>query len=208
MNEFMWDIEKSLVAEGYDTIAGVDEAGRGPLAGDVYAAAVILPFGAVIEGLDDSKKLTEKRREELFDEITATATAYGIASASVAEIAEHNILGATYIAMNRALELLPPCESEGFVALIDGNRKRGVQYAARCVVKGDSLSASIASASILAKVSRDREMRRLDAAYPAYGFAKHKGYGTAAHYAALRELGAVEVHRELFLRKFYEAEAQ
>ncbi|MDR0838566.1 MAG: ribonuclease HII [Oscillospiraceae bacterium] len=194
----MWNLEKALFEEGFSRVAGVDEAGRGPLAGDVYAAAVILPPGAVIDGLDDSKKLTERVRERLFDVIMSTATAYCVASASVAEIEERNILGATYLAMNRAIAGLGIAPD---IALIDGNRDAGIEYPCRTVVKGDSLSASIAAASILAKVSRDRYMAELDARYPGYGFARHKGYGTAEHYAAIRALGATPEHRSLFLRK-------
>ncbi|MDR0905689.1 MAG: ribonuclease HII [Oscillospiraceae bacterium] len=200
MKLHLWDIETALQAEGFRVIAGVDEAGRGPLAGDVYAAAVILPFGTVIDGLDDSKKLSENTRERLFDEITELAAAYSVASATVAEIAELNILGATYLAMNRAIAGLKITPD---ISIIDGNRNEKIEHLSRTVIKGDSLSASIAAASVLAKVSRDRYMRALDAKYPGYGFARHKGYGTAEHYAAIKKLGATPLHRELFLRKMH-----
>lgn len=196
----LWELENAVHGEGYGVVCGVDEAGRGPLAGPVCAAAVILPRGLVIEGLNDSKKLTEKRRESLYGEITSSAEAYGIAFASVEEIEELNILGATYLAMNRAIAALG---RDIDLALIDGNRNAGIEYPSRTVVKGDSLCASIAAASVLAKVTRDRYMTELDERYPGYGFAKHKGYGTKAHYAAIRELGASPVHRPSFLRKMH-----
>ena len=196
----LWELENAVHGEGYGVVCGVDEAGRGPLAGPVCAAAVILPRGLVIEGLNDSKKLTEKRRESLYGEITSSAEAYGIAFASVEEIEKLNILGATYLAMNRAIAALG---REIDLALIDGNRNAGIEYPSRTVVKGDSLCASIAAASVLAKVTRDRYMTELDERYPGYGFAKHKGYGTKAHYAAIRELGASPVHRPSFLRKMH-----
>ena len=196
----LWELENAVHDEGYGVVCGVDEAGRGPLAGPVCAAAVILPRGLVIEGLNDSKKLTEKRRESLYGEITSSAEAYGIAFASVEEIEELNILGATYLAMNRAIAALG---REIDLALIDGNRNAGIEYPSRTVVKGDSLCTSIAAASVLAKVTRDRYMTELDERYPGYGFAKHKGYGTKAHYAAIRELGASPVHRPSFLRKMH-----
>ena len=196
----LWELENAVHDEGYGVVCGVDEAGRGPLAGPLCAAAVILPRGLVIEGLNDSKKLTEKRRESLYGEITSSAEAYGIAFASVEEIEELNILGATYLAMNRAIAALG---REIDLALIDGNRNAGIEYPSRTVVKGDSLCASIAAASVLAKVTRDRYMTELDERYPGYGFAKHKGYGTKAHYAAIRELGASPVHRPSFLRKMH-----
>ena len=196
----LWELENAVHGEGYGVVCGVDEAGRGPLAGPVCAAAVILPRGLVIAGLNDSKKLTEKRRESLYGEITSSAEAYGIAFASVEEIEELNILGATYLAMNRAIAALG---RDIDLALIDGNRNSGIEYPSRAVVKGDSLCASIATASVLAKVTRDRYMTELDERYPGYGFAKHKGYGTKAHYAAIRELGASPVHRPSFLRKMH-----
>ena len=179
-------------------VCGVDEAGRGPLAGPVVAAAVILPPDARFDGLNDSKKLTEKRREELFDVICAEAAAYSIAFATPEEIDRLNILQATFLAMRRAVEglSLPP-----ELILVDGNRAPSEwRTPVRTIVKGDALSASISAASILAKVSRDREMLRLDALYPAYRFAKHKGYGTREHYAALLENGPSPVHRRTFLR--------
>ncbi len=191
------EIEDALRAEGYDIVCGVDEAGRGPLAGPVCAAAVILPRGVAIEGLDDSKKLTEKRREALYDVIIAAAEAYGVAFADVEEIEELNILGATYLAMNRAIAAL----GVGIdLALIDGNRNAGIEYPSRCIVKGDAKCVSIAAASVLAKVTRDRYMRALAEKYPGYGFERHKGYGTEAHYAAIRALGPCPEHRPSFLR--------
>ena len=178
----------------------MDEAGRGPLAGPVCAAAVMLPRGIVIDGLNDSKKLSEKRREQLYGEITAKALHWSVAFASVEEIEELNVLGATYLAMNRAIAGLGVVPE---LALIDGNRAAGVEYKTRCVVGGDGKCADIAAASIIAKVTRDWLMYQLDRQYPGYGFAKHKGYGTAAHYAAIRELGASPVHRPSFLRKMH-----
>lgn len=178
-------------------ICGVDEAGRGPLAGGVYAAAVILPEGVAIAGLDDSKKLTEKKREVLFDEITVKAAAFCIAEASVAEIEELNILNAALLAMKRAVEGLPVKPD---YALIDGDKTPNLGIRCEAVVKGDATSASIAAASILAKVSRDREMLKLAEIYTQYGFHKHKGYGTKLHYEALREHGACPVHRMSFLK--------
>lgn len=180
-------------------ICGVDEAGRGPLAGPVYAAAVILSPEYPIIGLNDSKKLSEKKREELYDIILEEAVAYSIASASVEEIETYNILGATYLAMSRAVAGLSTTPA---LALIDGNRiPPSLAIPAKTVVKGDALSESIAAASILAKVSRDRVLKELDTQYPQYGFAVHKGYGTAAHTAALRQFGPCPEHRPSFLRK-------
>lgn len=196
----LWELENALYDEGYTAVCGVDEAGRGPLAGPVCAAACILPRGLVIEGLNDSKKLTEKRREALFDPIKAQALAYGIAFATVEEIEELNILGATMLAMNRAIgQLSVPPE----LALIDGNRTQGIQVPARAVVHGDATCASIAAASILAKVTRDRYMLDMAKQYPEYGFEKHKGYGTRAHYAAIREYGPCPIHRPSFLKKLH-----
>ena len=192
----LWEIERELHAEGVGLICGVDEAGRGPLAGPVCAAAVILPPEAELPGLNDSKKLSEKKREQLFPEIQRLALAWSVAFASVEEIEERNILGATMLAMNRAisgLSLRPE------LALIDGNRNREIQVPSRCVVHGDARCASIAAASILAKVSRDRLMVELAREYPQYGFEQHKGYGTKAHYAALREYGPCPAHRPSFL---------
>ena len=196
----LWTLENEIATEGYETLCGVDEAGRGPLAGPVYAAAVILPRGLVIPGLNDSKKLPEKRRAELFDVICRQAQAYSIAFATVEEIEEKNILGATMLAMNRAIAGLG---KKPDLALIDGNRNAGIQFPSRCVVKGDAKCADIAAASILAKVSRDRVMLELAKEYPQYHFEQHKGYGTALHYAALREFGPSPVHRPSFLKKMH-----
>lgn len=196
----LWELENELYDSGISTLCGVDEAGRGPLAGPVCAAAVMLPRGIVIDGLNDSKKLSEKRREQLYGEITAKALHWSVAFASVEEIEELNILGATYLAMNRAIAGLGVVPE---LALIDGNRAAGVEYNTRCVVGGDGKCADIAAASVIAKVTRDWLMYQLDRQYPGYGFAKHKGYGTAAHYAAIRELGASPVHRPSFLRKMH-----
>lgn len=182
----------------FGVICGVDEAGRGPLAGDVYAAAVILGENHGIEGLDDSKKLSEKRRDALFDEIQERAAAWCIATASVAEIEELNILNAAMLAMQRAVEGL---QMQPAYVLVDGNRFPPLQIPGETVVKGDATSASIAAASILAKVARDRYMLGQAELYPQYGFEKHKGYGTAAHCAALREFGPCPIHRPSFLRK-------
>ena len=196
----LWVYEREAFAEGYQAVCGVDEAGRGPLAGPVCAAAVILPVGLVIDGLNDSKKLTDKKRRELYDVITQNAVSYGITMASEREIDEINILQATFLAMQRALDKL---EVRPGLALIDGNRAKDFGLPVRTIVKGDSLSASIAAASILAKVTRDRLMEELDEAYPQYGFAVHKGYGTKRHYEALREYGPCPIHRRTFLKKLY-----
>ena len=196
----MWEIENSLHAEGYRVICGVDEAGRGPLAGPVCAAAVILPEGLEIPGLNDSKKLTDKKRRELFPVIKEQAVAHGIAFASCEEIDEMNILQATYLAMERAMAQLAVKPD---IAMIDGNRAKDFGLPVRTVVKGDSLSANIAAASVLAKVTRDDLMVELAAQYPEYGFEVHKGYGTKVHYEALRTHGASPVHRMTFLKKFY-----
>ncbi len=195
----MWDIENSLFAEGVDIIAGVDEAGRGPLAGDVYAAAVILPKGLIIEGLNDSKKISEKKRDMLYDVITQNAVAWAVETASVEEIDEFNIRNATYIAMNRALESL---KTKIDYVLIDGDAIKDCKYPYSTVVKGDSKSASISAASILAKVTRDRYMLTLHEEYPEYGFDKHKGYGTALHIEMLKKYGATKAHRKTFIKKF------
>ena len=197
----LWAYEREAFADGVKLVCGVDEAGRGPLAGPVCAAAVILPPELVIPGLNDSKKLTDKKRRELYDVITAEAVSYGIAFASEKEIDEINILQATFLAMARAMEKLTP---QPELALIDGNRAKDFGLPVRTIVKGDSLSASIAAASILAKVTRDRLMEQYDEAYPQYGFAIHKGYGTKRHYEALREFGPSPIHRMTFLKKFYE----
>lgn len=194
-----YSYEIAAKENGYKFICGVDEAGRGPLAGPVCAAAVILPQGAVIEGLNDSKKLSEKKREALFDVVKETAVAWSVAFASVEEIEEHNILNATFIAMNRAIEGL---EKKADFALIDGNRvPKEIKIPCETVVKGDSLSMSIAAASILAKVTRDRFMMELDEKYPMYEFKKHKGYGTALHMDLIRKYGPSECHRPSFLKK-------
>lgn len=194
----LWEIENEIYESGVTPVCGVDEAGRGPLAGPVCAAAVMLPRGIEIPGLNDSKKLTEKQREALYDVIIDKADAFGVAFAAVEEIETLNILGATFLAMNRAIALLEPRPA---LALIDGNRSTGIEVPNRCIVKGDSKCASIAAASILAKVTRDRYMRDAAEEYPEYGFDRHKGYGTAAHYAALREHGPCEIHRPSFLKK-------
>ena len=196
----LWSIENEIYDSGLSPLCGVDEAGRGPLAGPVCAAAVILPRGLVIEGLNDSKKLSGKKRESLYDEIVAKAVAYGIAFASVEEIEEKNILEATFLAMNRAIEKLAVRPA---LALIDGNRDKGITVPARCVIGGDGKCADIAAASILAKVTRDRYMLQLAGQYPQYGFDKHKGHGTAAHYAAIRAYGPSPIHRMSFLRKMH-----
>ena len=196
----LWGLENEIYDSGISPLCGVDEAGRGPLAGPVCAAAVILPRGIVIEGLNDSKKLSEKRREALYDEIVSRALACGIAFASVEEIEEKNILEATFLAMNRAIGQLSVKPS---LALIDGNRNKGIAVPSRCVIGGDGKCADIAAASILAKVTRDRYMLEQAERFPQYGFEKHKGYGTAAHYAALREYGPSEIHRPSFLKKMH-----
>lgn len=196
----LWKFEHACYDEGYELVCGVDEAGRGPLAGPVCAAAVILPSDLKIEGLNDSKKLTDKKRRMLYDVITENAIAYGIAFASEQEIDEINILQATFLAMRRAMEQLAVQPS---IALIDGNRETDFGLPVRTIVKGDSLSANIAAASILAKVTRDRFMEEQDKLYPQYGFALHKGYGTRAHYDALRTHGICPIHRRTFLKKFY-----
>ena len=196
----MWEIEDEFYGKGCSIICGVDEAGRGPLAGPVCAAAVILPEHLQLPGLNDSKKLTDKKRRELFPLIKEQAVAYGIGFASHQEIDEINILQATYLAMERALAQLPVKPD---LALIDGNRAKDFGLPVQTVVKGDSLSANIAAASILAKVTRDDLMLEMAKEYPGYGFEIHKGYGTKAHYEALRELGPCAIHRMTFLKKFY-----
>ena len=196
----MWEIEESCRAQGFGLICGVDEAGRGPLAGPVCAAAVILPHGLEIPGLTDSKKLSDKKRRELFPVIQQEAIAYGIGLASREEIDEINILQATFLAMERALAAL---SLRPELVLIDGNREKDFGLPVKTVIKGDSLSMNIAAASILAKVTRDDLMLELAKEYPQYGFDIHKGYGTRAHYDALREYGPCPIHRTTFLRKFY-----
>ena len=192
--------ERTAAEHGFTVVCGIDEAGRGPLAGPVFAAAVILPQSVVIDGLDDSKKLSEKKRDMLFEEIKARAV-YAVASASESEIDEINILNATFLAMRRAFDALPQRPQAAFV---DGNRLPKLPVPAKAIVKGDSLSASIAAASIMAKVSRDRYMLELDKKYPEYCFAKHKGYGTKLHYEKIREYGISEVHRRTFLKELPE----
>ena len=194
----LWSIENELIDSGCGLMCGVDEAGRGPLAGPVFAAAVILPRNLRIPGLNDSKKLTEKRREILFDLITQSAIAYGVAYATEQEIEELNILNATYLAMNRAIARLKVTPE---IALIDGNRNTGIEMPSLPITGGDGLSASIAAASILAKVSRDRYMLEMAQKYPQYGFEKNKGYGTPMHYKCLREFGITAIHRKSFLKK-------
>ena len=196
----LWEIEEALMEKGITAICGVDEAGRGPLAGPVCAAAVILPDHLEIPGLNDSKKLTDKKRRELFPLIKEKAIAYGIAFASEQEIDEINILQATFLAMKRAIAQL---DGKADFALIDGNRETDFGIPCLTVVKGDSRSANIAAASVLAKVTRDLYMEELAETYPQYGFEIHKGYGTKAHYAALTEHGMCDAHRRSFLRKFY-----
>ena len=196
----LWEIENSLYAQGYTAVCGVDEAGRGPLAGPVCAGAVILPKDLEIPGLNDSKKLTDKKRRELYPIIKEQAIAWGIGFASHEEIDELNILQATYLAMSRAIQAL---EGKADFALIDGNRAKDFGIPLQTVVKGDSLSASIAAASVLAKVARDDIMLEMAKEYPEYGFEVHKGYGTKQHYEALRRFGHCPIHRMSFLKKFY-----
>lgn len=196
MTLFEYDSE---IRKLHPVIVGADEAGRGPLAGDVYAAAVILPPDLIIDGVNDSKKLTEKKREQLFDEIIEKAEAYCIATATVAEIEEINILNAAMLAMKRAIEGLG---KQYDIALIDGNKTPDIPNA-QAVVKGDATSQTIAAASILAKVARDRYMCELDIKYPEYQFSKHKGYGTKLHYDMIREHGPSPVHRISFLKKMH-----
>jgi len=194
----LWIFEKEKYSEGYIRVAGVDEAGRGPLAGPVFAACVILPDGCVINGINDSKKLTEKKREELFDIICEKAVCYNISSVDEKTIDEINILNATYLAMNKAvdgMQILPD-----FV-LIDGNSIKNMTVPHQTVVKGDAKSISIAAASILAKVSRDRYITKLAEIYPQYGFEKHKGYGTVQHNEAILKYGPSPIHRKTFLKK-------
>lgn len=192
-----YNLEAELQAQGFAQVCGVDEAGRGPLCGPVVAAACILPIGLVLDGLNDSKKLTAKKREKLFDEICQNAIAYSIAESSVEEIDEFNILEASLLAMRRAIDGLP---IKADFALIDGNVSRDFQLPARAIVHGDAISPSIAAASILAKVTRDRMCEDLDRQYPQYGIAKHKGYGTKVHMDALRTYGPAPIHRKQFIR--------
>ncbi len=190
--------ENTVKANGYHSICGIDEAGRGPLAGPVFAAAVILPENAVIDGINDSKKLSEKKREALYDVITKTALSWSVGFATEAEIDEINILQATFLAMKRACDGLT---IKPDFALVDGNRMPNLGVETQLIIKGDALSASIAAASILAKVSRDRLMYEIDRLYPEYRFAKHKGYGTALHTELLKKYGPCPVHRKTFLKK-------
>ena len=196
----MWAYEQELFAQGLTLVCGVDEAGRGPLAGPVCAAAVILPANLEIPGLNDSKKLTDKKRRELMPVIQEKAIAWGIGMASHEEIDQINILQATFLAMERAIAAL---QVKPEFALIDGNREKDFGLPVKTVVKGDSLSANIAAASVLAKVTRDDLMEQMALTYPGYGFEIHKGYGTKAHYAALTERGPSPIHRMTFLKKFY-----
>ena len=196
----LWTLENEIYDSGITLLCGVDEAGRGPLAGPVCAAAVMLPRGLEIHGLNDSKKLTEKKREALYDVITDAAISFGVAFASVEEIETLNILEATFLAMNRAIAELEP---QPELALIDGNRNTGIRVPSRSVVKGDASCADIAAASILAKVTRDRYMLDMAERYPEYHFEQHKGYGTKLHYEAIREYGPSPIHRLSFLKKLH-----
>lgn len=196
----LWEIQNGYTAQGYHLICGVDEAGRGPLAGPVCAAAVILPPGFEIPGLNDSKQLTDKKRRELYPVIMSEAVSYGIAFVDEAVIDRDNILNATFAAMKSAVSQLFPKPD---LALIDGNRVSEFGVEAVPIVKGDARVASIAAASVLAKVARDQYMEAVDAVYPQYGFAIHKGYGTKRHYAAIAEHGMCPIHRRTFLKKFY-----
>lgn len=192
-----YSIESQVISEGYANVCGVDEAGRGPLCGPVVAAAVILPLGLHIEGLNDSKKLTEKKREKLYDIIIKESVAYSICEASVEEINSTDILSASLLAMRRAIDAL---QVPADYALIDGNVTKGFTLPCQAVVHGDAISPSIAAASVLAKVTRDRMCLELDAQYPQYGIAKHKGYGTKVHMDALRQYGPAPIHRTKFIR--------
>ncbi|MBR0415373.1 MAG: ribonuclease HII [Clostridia bacterium] len=194
--------EEEALAEGYEVVCGIDEAGRGPLAGPVCAACVVLPKGMVLEGVNDSKKLSEKKRDALYDVIKEQALDYGIAFASEKEIDEINILQATFLAMRRAVEKLQKVQPD--IALIDGNKTPGLAIAERCIIKGDGKSANIAAASILAKVTRDRYMLDLAKQYPQYQFEKHKGYGTKLHYEMIEKYGVSDIHRRSFLKKILE----
>jgi len=193
-------IETGLLCDGHTYISGVDEAGRGSLAGPVYAAAVIFPPGADIPGINDSKKLSAGKREELYKIITDKAVSYAVASADHKEIDDLNILNATYLAMNRAIAAL---QVQPSVSLIDGNRNKGIRFPSKCVTGGDRISASIAAASILAKVSRDKYMTGISEQFPGYAFEKHKGYGTKLHYERLRKLGPSGIHRSSFLKRLH-----
>ena len=192
-----YSLENQYISEGFAVVCGTDEAGRGPLAGPVFAAACILPTGLIIEGLNDSKKISEKKRDKLFDIIINEAISYGIASSSVEEIDSLNILEAAQLAMRRAVAMLSPAPN---LVLVDGNIARGFEITAVPIIGGDAKSPSIAAASILAKVSRDRDCMILDEMYPEYGFAKHKGYPTKDHMQLVRELGPCPAHRKTFLK--------
>ncbi|MGI5856975.1 MAG: ribonuclease HII [Candidatus Merdivicinus sp.] len=197
----LYEYDRSLALPPF---CGVDEAGRGPLAGDVYAAAVILPLGEEIPGINDSKKLSEKKRDALYDEIVSRAEAWAVGIATVEEIEKLNILQAAMLAMRRAVEALPV---PPVMALVDGNKNPSLPVPSRCLVKGDGTSASVAAASIIAKVSRDRYMAEMDRKYPGYLFAKHKGYGSKEHYSCLDRLGPSPIHRMSFLKKYYAKKA-
>lgn len=194
------EYENAALNSGFEVICGIDEAGRGPLAGPVYAAAVILPKGHIVEGVNDSKKISEKKRDLLFDKIIDECVCYSIGTASEQEIDEINILQATFLAMRRAVEGL---EIKPDIALVDGNKKPGLDIAEQTIVKGDSKSANIAAASIIAKVSRDRYMLEIAEKYPEYQFEKHKGYGTKLHYEMLEKYGISPIHRKTFLKKLF-----
>ena len=196
-----FELEKNAMDRGFKYVCGVDEAGRGPLAGPVCAAAVILPYGCEIEDLNDSKKLSEKKRDMLFDIIIEKAISYSICYGTLEEIEKYNILNATFLAMNRSIESL---EVKPDYCLIDGNRTpKEIKFPCETVVKGDSKSYSVAAASILAKVSRDRLMLEYDKKYPQYGFKKHKGYGTKEHYEAIKKFGVCDIHRLSFLKNVH-----
>lgn len=192
------EYEEKAYSQGYNIVCGIDEAGRGPLAGPVYAAAVILPKGCIIDGLNDSKKLSEKKRDYFFDVIKETAVSYGVGVATQQEIDEINILQATFLAMRRAVDNLSVAPD---IALIDGNRRPGLNIAEQDIVKGDAKSMSIAAASVIAKVSRDRYMLEMAEKYPQYQFEKHKGYGTKLHYEMIEKYGISPIHRKSFLKK-------
>lgn len=199
----LWTVERQCLEEGFRLVCGADEAGAGPLAGDVYAAAVILPHALDLEDLNDSKQVSPKKREQLFDMIREQAVAWSVASVDAAVIDRINILAARLLAMERAIQSLDPRPD---YALIDGNRDKGISCPHRAIVKGDSISANIAAASILAKVSRDRYMEKMAEQYPQYEFERHKGYPTKRHYELLRRYGPCPIHRKSFLKKFYSRE--
>lgn len=194
------EYENAALNSGFEVVCGIDEAGRGPLAGPVYAAAVILPKGHIVEGVNDSKKISEKKRNLLFDKIIDECVCYSIGTASEQEIDEINILQATFLAMRRAVAGL---EIKPDIALVDGNKKPGLDIAEQTIVKGDSKSANIAAASIIAKVSRDRYMLEMSEKYPEYQFEKHKGYGTKLHYEMIEKYGVSPIHRKTFLKKLF-----